>query len=114
MSLYEVQLAINIMWEYLLANLAVVIILLVTIAFLFGIAAVKGAPAWKKGLRVGIIGGIVVALGSLFVIPSVIDSKLSDLTYWVDWANLFAVAGIWGAIGAAMLWPVGAMFVSRD
>ncbi len=110
----EAWLAMNIMWEYVLANLPIVIILLMTIAFLFGIAVVKGAPAWKKGLRVGIIGGIVVALASLFIIPSVIDSKLSDLNYWVDWANLFAVAGIWGAIGAAMLWPVGAMFVNRD
>lgn len=114
MSLYEVWLAMNIVWEYLLANMPVVIILLVTIAFLFGIAAVKGSPAWKKGLRVGILGGIVVAFVSLFIIPSVIDSRLSDLNYWVDWANLFAIAGIWGAIGAVMLWPVGAMFVSRD
>ncbi|HRQ56612.1 MAG TPA: hypothetical protein PLN31_04285 [Azoarcus taiwanensis] len=114
MSFYEVWLAVNIVWEYLMANLPVIIILLVAIAFLFGIAVVKGSPAWRKGLRVGILGGIVVALVSIFIIPSVIDSKLSDLNYWVDWANLFAIAGIWGAIGAVMLWPVGAMFVSRD
>lgn len=113
MSMYEVWLAINIVWEYLLANMPVVIILAVTIGFLFGIAAVKGRPAWGKGLRVGIVGGIVVALASLFLIPSVIDSGLSDLTYWVDWANLLAIAGIWGAIGAIMLWPVGAMFCER-
>lgn len=114
MSFYEVWLAVNIVWEYLMANLPVIIILLVAIAFLFGIAVVKGSPAWRKGLRVGILGGIVVALVSIFIIPSVIDSKLSDLNYWVDWANLLAIAGIWGAIGAVMLWPVGAMFVSRD
>lgn len=114
MSLYEAWLAMNIVWEYVLANASVVIILLVAIGFLFGIAAVKGAPAWKKGLRVGIFGGLAVALVSIFIIPSVIDSTLSDLNYWVDWANLFAIAGIWGAIGAVMLWPVGAMFVSRD
>ncbi len=114
MSFYEVWLAMNIVWEYLLANMAVLIILLAAIGLLFGIAAVKGAPAWRKGLRVGLIGGVVVALGSLFMIPSVIDSSLSDLTYWVDWANLFAIAGVWGAIGAVMLWPVGAMFCDRN
>lgn len=114
MPLYELWLAMNIVWEYILANMSVVIILVFVIAMLFIVAVVKGAPAWKKGFRIGLIGGVVVAIGSLFVIPSVIDSKLSDLYYWVDWANLFAIAGIWGAIGALMLWPVGAMVASRD
>ncbi len=114
MPLYEAWLAMNIVWEYILGNMSVVIILLFAIAMLFGVAAVKGAPAWKKGLRIGIIGGVVVAIASLFVIPSVISSSLSDLYYWVDWANLFAVAGIWGAIGGLMLWPIGAMVASRD
>lgn len=114
MSFYEIWLALNIVWEYLLANMATVVILVVTIVFLFGIALVKGAPAWGKGLRIGIIGGLVVAVASIFVIPSVVDSRLSDLYYWVDWANLFAIAGIWGGIGALMLWPVGAMFARRN
>lgn len=114
MSLYELWLALNIVFELALANIATLIILVIAIGFLFGVAAVKGAPAWGKGLKVGIIAGAVVTIAGLFFVPALIDSSIADVSYWVDWANLFAVSAGFGVAAAALIWPIGAMFVTRD
>jgi len=114
MSFYELWLALNIVYELALANLAVLIILAIAIAFLFGVAAVKGAPAWGKGLKVGIIAGVIVTIAGIFFVPTMIGSSIGDVAYWVDWANLFAVSAGFGAAAAALIWPIGAMFVTRD
>jgi hypothetical protein len=29
--------------------------------------------------------------------------------YWVDWGNLFLYAASFGAVGAALAWPLAAM-----
>jgi len=114
MSMYELWLALNIVYELALAHMSTLIILAVTILFLFGIAAVKGAPAWGKGFRIGLAGGVLVTIAGFFFVPAMIDSSIGDLNYWVDWANLLAVAAGFGAAAAALLWPIGAMFASPD
>lgn len=114
MSMYELWLALNIVYELALVHMPTLIILVVAIGFLFGIAAVKGSPAWGKGFRLGLAGGVVVTIAGFFFVPAMIDSSIGDLNYWVDWANLLAVAAGFGAAAAVLLWPIGAMFCSHD
>ena len=110
MPLYEIWLAMNIVWEFALANLAILIILAAAIALLFGAAVVKGKPAWCVGFKVGMVAAVLVTLAGFFFVPALIDSSISDLTYWVDWANLFAVSAVFGAAAFALCWPLGAIF----
>lgn len=81
MSFYELWLALNIVYELALANLAILIIFVMAVAFMFGVATVNGAPAWGKGFRIGIIAGVLVTIAGLFFVPAMIDSSIVDVAY---------------------------------
>lgn len=111
--MYEIWLAANILWELALFNWP----LLLGYAFVLGILlllALRARPlSWRAGLIPALVLGAVITLISMLWVPSLIGAQLSDLAYWVDWANLFAVSAGFGAAAAALGWPAACLLKRR-
>lgn len=84
--MYEIWLALNIVWE---------------IALTVWPALLLGMLAW---LALMVLAGIA----SVLWLPAATRSSLGELAYWVDWANLLAIAAGFGAIALAFVWPLAA------
>ena len=50
-----------------------------------------------------------VSLAAGLALPSLSQSTLADMGYWVDWAALLGMAAGVGVAAAVLLWPVLAM-----
>jgi hypothetical protein len=104
--MYEIWLVLNIVWElaldvwpWLVAVATLWLVLVAAAARMRGVPAVAGlAPA------VG-VGALVAAL-AVFLVPAMVKSSVSEVAYWVDWANLAAIAGGLGAVAVAFAWPL--------
>lgn len=107
--MYEIWLALNIVWEIALDNVAVAIGIVALLLVLFAVAIVRSGAAWRRGLHAALAVGAVVAVISLWAVPSATLSSLDDMKYWIDWATLAGVALAIGAIAAALAWPLAAM-----
>ena len=51
----------------------------------------------------------LVALVLLVSVPSLTHSSFANMGYWVDWANLLAIALGLGAVAAVFFWPLLAL-----
>ena len=103
--MYEIWLVINILWEIALGLWPVLLLVAVTWAFLVLRAFTRGA-AWQRSLGLALVIGVGVALLLIPLVPGAIGSSLSDMGYWVDWANLLAICGWFGVVVAALVWPM--------
>ena len=106
--MYELWLAINILYEIGLMYLPNVIGFVVVTGALFGLALAKRAPLCRGVMPAALVWALVT-VGGLFLIPGMTASALKEVAYWVDWANLFAVAAGFGAAAAAITLPIAAM-----
>ena len=111
--MYEVWLMLNIMWElawavwpWLVALLALWIVFLV-------MACGRSRQAWRGALPGAVALGALVAVLIFFVTPGWSQSSLSDMKYWVDWANLLGIAAGWGAAAVVLFWPLLASLRAR-
>lgn len=106
--MYEIWLVINILWELALGAAPWLLAALAVWTALMVVASQRGAD-WRAGLPGAVTVAVVVAVAAFLWVPGATRSSLRELTYWVDWANLVAVA--LGFAGAAVLlaWPVFAM-----
>ena len=52
---------------------------------------------------------VLVTLAAMLALPSLSQSTLSDMGYWVDWAALLGMAAGVGVAAAVLLWPVLAL-----
>jgi hypothetical protein len=104
--MYEIWLMLNIVWEYLLAHAGWAVAFAVLLVAAFGIALMRGGAAWGRALPAAIGLGVVVAAIAFFVVPGATKSSFANFGYWVDWANLLAIAGVAGAAIAAIGWPL--------
>jgi hypothetical protein len=52
---------------------------------------------------------VLVALVAVVALPSMTQSSLVEMTYWVDWAALLGMAAGVGVAAALLIWPVLAM-----
>lgn len=106
--MYEIWLATNILWELALTYWPIVASYGVVLAGLL-ILALRARPLpWRRRLPVAVIVGVLVCVASLLSVPGLIGAQLSDLAYWVDWANLFAISAGFGAAAALLAWPLAA------
>ena len=103
--MYEIWLVINILWEIALGLWPVLLLVAVTWAFLVLRAFTRGA-AWQRSLGLALVIGVGVALLLIPLVPGAIGSSLSDMGYWVDWANLLAICGGFCVVVAALVWPM--------
>jgi hypothetical protein len=107
--MYEIWLALNIVWEIALGIWPFLVGALLLWIALMTAALRRPASRWRPGLPVALVAGFVMMIVVVLALPSLTRSSLSEMGYWVDWANLLAIAGGFGAVVAAFVWPVAAM-----
>lgn len=106
--MYEIWLVLNILWEMalgvwpLLAGAALLWLLLLA-------AAARRGAGWRAALPWTVAAGALAAVAGFVLLPAWSRSSLSEMGYWVDWANLAAMACGVGAAVAVFVWPLLAM-----
>lgn len=107
--MYEIWLVLNIVWEIARENAVPAAFgALVLIALVLN-ALRKPAAAWRRAFWPAAGVGVAVAVVAVLAVPSLTRASLSDMKYWVDWLNLFAIAAAAGGIAAAFAWPLVTM-----
>lgn len=112
--MYEVWLALNIVWEIALGAWPVLLAALLLWAVLLLTAWRRPGTRWRGALPWAVGAGVLAAAGAIGTVPAWSLSSLSEMGYWVDWANLLAVAAGFGAVAAAVAWPLAAMRLGGD
>ena len=107
--MYEIWLVINILWEIALGIWQPLLVAVVAWALLALWAARRPGAQWRASLMPALGIGLVVAIAAAAWVPGWSRSSMSDMGYWVDWANLLAIAGGFGAAAVAVAWPLVAM-----
>jgi len=106
---YEIWLMLNIVWETLLAAWPWALVFLVCFALLVGAALRRRGSDWRKAWRFALIGAVGVGLLSFLALPSLTQSSLGELRYWVDWLALGGLAAGFAAVAALLLLPLAAL-----
>ena len=104
--MYEIWLALNIVYEIALSIWpALLLIVLVWLALLVGARQRLSARAFKQACVFGLLVAFMLAIS----LPALTQSAFSNMGYWVDWANLLAIAAGLGAAAALLMWPLAAL-----
>jgi hypothetical protein len=106
--MYEIWLAMNIVWEMALGIMPLLLVGAVTWAVLMTVALRRRAE-WGRALPGALLAGAAVTVLLMLMLPGWTQSSLREMGYWVDWANLVAMSAGFGALAAAFAWPLLAM-----
>jgi len=104
--MYEIWLAMNIVWEIALGIWPVLLLALVAWIVVMVLAARRHRPQWRANAPIALLAGLGVMIIGVLGIPSLTHSSLAEMGYWVDWANLLAIATGFGAVAVAFAWPL--------
>jgi len=104
--MYEIWLALNIVFELALANAGLVLAYLCLLAVLFALALFARGAGWRRGLPIAIAIGLVVAIAVFLLLPGWSGASFGEMRYWLDWANLAAMAAGFGGAAALLVWPL--------
>ena len=107
--MYEIWLTLNILYELGLQYLPMVIGTALLWLALMAVAAARGRAGWGAALKPAIAIAVVVTAITFFITPGMTKSSFANMGYWVDWGNLFLYAAAFGAVAAALVWPLAAM-----
>ena len=108
--MYEIWLVMNIVYEIALGLWPLLALALVVwLGLLWAARHRLGRGAWRPAALVGALA----AVGLFFGMPGLTRSSLSNMGYWVDWANLLAVAMGLGVLVGAFAWPLLALLRKR-
>lgn len=108
--MYEIWLAMNIVYEIALGIWPLLALLLaVWVALLVAARGRMGARPAGRAL----VLGLVVAVALFFSVPALTQSSLANMGYWVDWANLLAIALGLGALAAVFSVPLFGLAACR-
>ena len=108
--MYEIWLAMNIVYEIALGIWPLLALLLaVWVALLVAARGRLGA----RQVRQALLLGALVAVALFFSVPALTQSSLSNMGYWVDWANLLAIALGLGALAAVFSVPLFGLAARR-
>jgi len=113
MPMYELLLAANIVWEFALAHRAETLLVVAAIAVALVIALARGRPGWRRALPAAATVAVVASAAAFFAVPRLTGASFADFGYWVDWANLLAIAACAGVVVAAVVWPLLASAMRR-
>ena len=102
--MYEIWLAINIVYEIALTMWPLLALALAIWLVLLFVARGRSGGA---GAAVGV--GALAAVVLFFTVPSMTNSSFANMGYWVDWANLLVIALGLGAVAAVFFWPLLAL-----
>lgn len=107
--MYEIWLALNIVFEIARANAVPVVFAALVLLALTLNALRKRGGAWRRALVPALAVGLLVALAAALALPALTRASLSDLSYRVDWLILLAIAAAFGGIAAAFAWPLAVL-----
>jgi len=107
--MYEIWLVMNILWEIALTIWPLLLLGGVLWLLLMALALRRARPAWRGGFPLALLAFGGVALVAMLGVPTATQSSLAEMGYWVDWANLLAIAAGFGAVAAAFAWPLAAL-----
>lgn len=107
--MYEIWLVLNILWEIALGLWPLLLLAALLWTVLLVTAWRRPGTRWRAGLPLSLGVSVAVALIALLLVPGWTKSSLSEMAYWVDWANLLALAGGFGVAALAWTWPLAAM-----
>ena len=108
--MYEIWLVMNIVYEIALGIWPLLALLL--IVWLGMLVAARGRIGMRQATRAALLG-LVVAVALFFSVPTLTQSSLANMGYWVDWMNLFFYAAAFGGVAAALAWPIVAVMRRR-
>lgn len=108
--MYEIWLALNILWEISLGYWPLLIGIFGVWVLLMGVALRNGRTKWSAGALPAIVTGIFFGLIAFVAFPTMTASSLSAPGYWVDWAALSGIALAYGTICFLIALPLWAMF----
>ena len=108
--MYEIWLVLNILYEIALTVWPQ--LLVIALVWLALMLAARRRLAGRS-LRGALLLGALVAVALFFALPSLTQSSLANMDYWVDWASLSGMALGFGAAAAIFLWPVLALACPR-
>ena len=106
--MYEIWLVINIVYEIALTIWPLIALALVAWLVLLWLARGRRGGA---GAAVGV--GAVLAVLLCASVPCLTNSSVANMGYWVDWANLLAVALGLGTLAAVFFWPLMALLKGK-
>lgn len=104
--MYEIWLVMNIVYELALSIWPV--LALAGAVWLLLLVMARQRIGWRQVPRAVAVGAAVAVL-LFFSVPSLTQSSWSNMGYWVDWANLLAIALGLGALAALFAWPLLAL-----
>ncbi len=111
--MYEIWLVMNIVWEIALDAWPWLLAAAALWVLLVALAARGGPGPLTLGLGPAVGVGVVVALVAAVAVPGMVKSSISELAYWVDWANLAAISLGAGAAAVAFAWPLSRLRALR-
>jgi hypothetical protein len=104
--MYEIWLAMNIAYETALGLVPA----LAPLALMWAVMMVINRKKLKRVKPVTLAAvAVLLSLAAVLALPSLSQSTLADMGYWVDWAALLGMAAGVGVAAAVLLWPVLAM-----
>ena len=104
--MYEIWLAMNIAYEIALSLWPALLPLALVWAAVMAVNRQKLAQVSGSALAAV---AVLVSLAAVLALPSLSQSTLADMGYWVDWTVLVGMAAGVGVVAAVLLWPVLAM-----
>lgn len=104
--MYEIWLMLNIVWEIALGLWPVLLVAAVLWVALLGATRRTASRHWRAGLPPSLGIGVATALAAALLVPGWLQSTLSDMGYWLDWATLFGLATAAGGVVVAFAWPL--------
>ncbi len=107
--MYEIWLALNILWEMALTVWPLILGAIVLWLVLMVMAWRSPGSRGRAGLPVALLAALIVGVAAFVALPGQSRSSFADMGYWVDWLNLLAMAAGFGGIAAAFVWPLAAM-----
>lgn len=107
--MYEIWLVLNIVWEIALSLWPLLLLAALLWTVLLTVAWRRPGACWRAGLPLSLGVGAAVALIATLLLPGWTKSSLGEMAYWVDWANLLALASGFGIAAMAWTWPLAAM-----
>lgn len=114
MSMYELWLGLNIVWELGLANLGVIFglagaWLLVVALALHRRPLHRSWAAWRLAWPTAILLAVALGAAAFIALPTLTQSDFRAMGYWLDWATLVCLAAASAGLCFAFLWPLLAM-----
>jgi hypothetical protein len=111
--MYEIWLALNIVYETVLPWLPVWVVLGLLWLLVTVVALRSAGSRWRATLTPVLLITVLAAVATFLMVPSATQSNIRELNYWVDWAFLGSVALGAGALVAVVGWPLLAWLSSQ-